>query len=230
MSDLYKVQSSTRTKFKICDTVTASDGTKLTAIVGQTGQVDVISQNGYRYKMGFWDKVLNDPKVQEKVKSRSYLGTIEHPSDDDAYLSTPYGMASHVLSKVWVDHGNPWAQMLLLNNEGGCQIKALLEVGHHPGVSTRGLGEFEQDEISQYVSSEGYEFLGFDLVKEPNFENLHMEKVSDSLRASSLFKELVGQVQLRDSPDTSYNMERLRKDMDSIVSSLQRMSKYLESK
>lgn len=217
---MFKVHSVKKSQFRICDAVVGTDGTKIPCIVGQVGQVDEVSQNGYRYKKGFWDAILARPEVKDKIEHREMLGTIEHPISDEAYLKTPYDQASHVVVKAWTQDGNPYAVLGLLNNEKGNQIKALLEVGHNPGVSTRGLGSFADDAVSQYIVEDDYVLLGWDIVTSPNFADLKMEKVSDSLQTSSLFKELVGMNALRDSSYINYNRQSLLKDIKSLATEL----------
>lgn len=220
---LKTINSLHKTKFRICDSIKLETGVTIPCIQGQVGSVGVISQNGYRYKEDFWDKVLSDSYVQNQIRSREMLGCIEHPTDDDAYLCTPYDKASHVVIKAWTENHNPYAILGLMNNEQGNIIKSLVEVGHRPGVSTRGLGQMETDSTSEYVSEDGYCLLGWDLVKNPNFSDLKMDAcpVSDSLRKSSLFVELCDANRIKDSADEHYNKEHLLQDMNRLISELQ---------
>ena len=225
--NIHKVQSIHRNLFKVADSARLDNGVVIPCIVGQAGQVDVVSQNGYRYKRGFWDKVLGDSLIQDAIKNRDILGMIEHPTDDDEYLKTPYDKASHVIMKAWVQDGNPFATFGLLNNERGNQIKALIDVGHRPGVSTRGLGNYDRDNISQFVTDEGYVFLGWDLVRNPNFGDLKMDKVTDSLMKSPIFRELCEMHHLKDSADDHYNHDNLIRNIDDAIDALNRLKSSL---
>lgn len=225
-----KIQSVNRYGFKIMDSVTTDSGVKMPIIVGQVGKVDFISPNGYRYKNGFWDKVLSDSAVQECIANRDMFGMIEHPTDDDEYIKTPYDKASHVILKAWVQDGNPYAQIGLLNNPQGNQLKALIEVGHKPGVSTRGLGNIEKDEVSQYIPVQDYLFITWDIVRTPNFGDLKMDKVSDSLVKSPIFKELCEIHQLQDSVDEHYNALKLSDDKAKALKALEDLKAYLLAK
>lgn len=217
---LNKIQSVRKSRFKICDSLQLESGVTIPCITGQVGQVDVISQNGYRYRTDFWNHVLADSVTQQQIAARDMLNMIEHPEDDNEYLKTPYEKASHVVIKAWVDNNNPFAILGLLNNEHGNKIKALVDVGHHPGVSTRGLGSYDQDSVSQYVSEENYLLLGWDIVVSPNFADLKMSPVTDSLISSPLFKELCEMHQLKDSVDVHYDKSKLLVDIDAAISNL----------
>lgn len=218
---LSKIQSVRSTLFKITDSVTLESGVTAPCITGQLSQTGVISQNGYRYKETFWKKVLADPLVQDTIKNRDMLGTIEHPKDDDDFLKTPYSKASHVVLKVWLQGSEPFGTFALLNNEQGNNIKALVDVGHRPGVSTRGLGNFGQDNIGQFVDEDQYCLLGWDIVKSPNFSSLKMDHVTDSLMSSPRFKELTEMYHLRDSTDQNYNRESLLRDIGLLLTEVQ---------
>jgi hypothetical protein len=206
-----------------------SSGVTIPCISGQVGQVDVVSQNGYRYKRGFWDKVLGDPIVQDLIKQHDMLGTIEHPQDDNAFLRTPYEDASHIVLKAWVQDSNPFATFGLLNNEKGNQIKALVDVGHCPGVSTRGMGQFGKDEISQFVSDVDYVLIGWDIVRSPNFSTLKMSEITDSLMSNPIFKELTDMHQIKDSAYKGYDKNLLITDMGKAISELQEKFNLLKS-
>lgn len=220
---LNKISSNYKTSFKICDSVTTDSGVVIPCISGQVGQVDVVSQNGYRYQTNFWDKVLADSNVQKIIADRRMLGTIEHPTEDGEFMATSYENASHVVMKAWVNNHQPFATFGLLNNPKGNAIKALVDVGCHPGVSTRGLGSFGQDSISQFVEDDNYCLLTWDIVKNPNFSELSMSPVTDSLMENPLFKELAATHQLKDSADEHYDREKLLCDAAKLINELNRI-------
>lgn len=223
-----KIQTGMYSRFKIADSVINPDsGVKIPVIVGQVGRVDETSPNGYRYKNGFWDTVLSNQVVKDAIANRDVLGMIEHPSDDNDYIKTPYEKASHIVLKAWVDSGNPYAQIGLLNNEHGNKLKSLIDVGHRPGVSTRGLGNIEQDNIGKYIPVKDYLFITWDIVKSPNFGDLKMDKVTDSLVANPIFKELCEMHQLEDSIDEHYVQAKLASDKEKAIEALKTLQEFL---
>jgi len=221
---IHKISSDYMSRFKICDSVTTDSGVTIPCISGQVGMVDSVSQNGYRYKTDFWDTILADRSIQDSINSRHMLGMIEHPEDDARFMATPYEDASHVVMKAWVQDHQPIATFGLLNNPHGNAIKALLDVGCQPGVSTRGLGSFGQDAESQFVDSANYKLITWDLVRNPNFSTLSMAPVTDSLRKNPIFQELVDMHQLKDSSDEHYNPQGLRAEMIAAIDAI--MKKY----
>lgn len=213
------------TVFRVSDSALDANGNKVTVVEGDLSEVDVVSPNGYRYKNGFWDTVLARPEVKEMILEKECLGCIEHPESDDAYLKTPYEEASHLVQSVTVRNGVPYGKFALFNNVKGGTIKALVDLGVKVGVSTRGMGDFIQDSISDYVDPDNYAVITWDFTRKPNFKDKKMCAVSDSIIQNPLFREMVGVRNYIDSP--GYN-GRLDKDMKSMVSELKAMINKIE--
>lgn len=225
---MYKIQTNHRTNLRVCDSIISNEGITIPVIAGICSETDVVSPNGYRYKSSFWHKVLSQSYVKDMISNRTSLGTIEHPEDDNAYMKTPYEMASHVVLSVELKGNNPYAKFGILNNTKGNSIKALVDLNVPVGVSTRGLGDTLQDEISPYIDEDNYAFITWDVVNNPNFGDLSLVKVTDSLRNTSLFKELVEAYSLRDSVDEHYSTSFLLSEIDKMQSCLTSMKSFLE--
>ena len=61
----------------------------------------------------------------------------------------------------------------------------------------------------------------------PNFEDIRMDKVSDSLETLPEFRELMQMTQLRDSVDENYNRDHLKSDIEQVITLLSRISNHL---
>lgn len=194
---LSKIVTPFKTCFRVCDSKESEQG-NITIVEGPLSSVDVKTPNGYRYRKGFWDKVLSEDYVKQMIENRECLGTIEHPEADSEYMKTSYENASHVVLSVVVRNHIPYGRFGLLNNNKGCCMKALVDVGVPVGVSTRGLGDSLTDELGDYIDEENYLLITWDFTKVPNIP-VSMKAVSDSLRESPLFKQLVEMHKLKDS-------------------------------
>lgn len=226
---LQKVESTIKSQFKIVDSITLPSGEHAPCIQGRASHSDVRSQKGYRYRRGFWDKVISDPKIQQKIANRDMLGMVEHPLDDDDYFYTPYDKASHIIMRAWMKDSDPWIVAALLNNEMGNNIKALVDLGHCPGISTRGLGDYLHDDVSDYIDENNYMLITWDIVRAPNFEDIKLSRVPDSLMSHPLYKEVVSMYGLRDSVDEHYNRERLLSDISNALQALSSIERGLKS-
>lgn len=226
---LHQIQTVHKTRFKLCDSIVTDKGVTIPCISGQVGAVDIVSPNGYRYKTEFWDQVLSDPIIATQIAAREMRGTIEHPEDDAEFLCTSYENTSHIVFKAWVQNHQPFATFGIANNPKGNAIKSLLDLGATMGVSTRGMGQFGNDQVSKFVDSKDYLLITWDIVKNPNFGDLRMAPVTDSLRQNSVFKELCDMHQIKDSAYRGYNKDALIADMSAAINELQKKFEVLKS-
>nr|DAG99821.1 MAG TPA: Prohead core protein serine protease [Herelleviridae sp.] len=200
-------------------------------IYGPLSFEEVQSKKGYRYRDGFWNKILSNEKVIEDIESHSMLGMIEHPKDDADYIKTPYDKASHVIWNVDLKKGVPYGTIALLNNTNGNAMKALADLGVPIGVSTRGLGEFLSDSVSEFIDEDSYALITWDFTRNPNLEKAVLSKVTDSFMETPIFREFIDAYKLRDSVDESYDHERLKKEFmlmrEESMKTIERIDKIL---
>lgn len=220
---MFRIETSISSTLRISDSMKLSDGQVVPVIDGICSLSEVVSPNGYRYKKTFWPKVFSQPYFKDSISQRTSLGTVEHPEKDEDYLRTPYLDASHVVVGAELRDSNPFCKFALINNEKGNGIKALVDLNVPVGVSTRGLGETLSDSISPFIDEDNYAWITWDIVNNPNFSDLRMKLISDSAKASPIFKELVDAYQLRDSGVLSFDKSRLLKEMDKMKDSLRTM-------
>lgn len=226
-----RIVTSSMSKFKIMDSITDNVGNKIPMIYGPLSFEEVQSKKGYRYRDGFWNKILSNEKVIEDIESHSMLGMIEHPKDDADYIKTPYDKASHVIWNVDLKKGVPYGTIALLNNTNGNAIKALADLGVPIGVSTRGLGEFLSDSVSEFIDEDSYALITWDFTRNPNLEKAVLSKVTDSFMETPIFREFIDAYKLRDSVDESYDHERLKKEFmlmrEESMKTIERIDKIL---
>lgn len=226
-----RIVTSSMSKFKIMDSITDNVGNKIPMIYGPLSFEEVQSKKGYRYRDGFWNKILSNEKVIEDIESHSMLGMIEHPKDDADYIKTPYDKASHVIWNVDLKKGVPYGTIALLNNTNGNAMKALADLGVPIGVSTRGLGEFLSDSVSEFIDEDSYALITWDFTRNPNLEKAVLSKVTDSFMETTIFREFIDAYKLRDSVDESYDHERLKKEFmlmrEESMKTIERIDKIL---
>lgn len=226
-----RIVTSSMSKFKIMDSIIDNVGNKIPMIYGPLSFEEVQSKKGYRYRDGFWNKILSNEKVIEDIESHSMLGMIEHPKDDADYIKTPYDKASHVIWNVDLKKGVPYGTIALLNNINGNAMKALADLGVPIGVSTRGLGEFLSDSVSEFIDEDSYALITWDFTRNPNLEKAVLSKVTDSFMETPIFREFIDAYKLRDSVDESYDHERLKKEFmlmrEESMKTIERIDKIL---
>lgn len=194
-----KIQTSIESRFRICDSMTDASGNKIPIIYGPLSSEEEISKKGYRYRSGFWNKILSQPYIQEQINSRQMLGMIEHPEADDEYMATPYDKAALVVMKVDVEDGTPMGTLALPNNPQGNALKALAELGVPIGISTRAFGDVLHDEVSDFIDDDSFALITWDATRKPNLTSAYTAKLTDSILSNPLYQGLLDAYQIRDS-------------------------------
>ena len=110
-------------------------------------------------------------------------------------------------------------------------MKALADLGVPIGVSTRGLGEFLSDSVSEFIDEDSYALITWDFTRNPNLEKAVLSKVTDSFMETPIFREFIDAYKLRDSVDESYDHERLKKEFmlmrEESMKTIERIDKIL---
>lgn len=108
---------------------------KGTYISGIFMQAEVVNRNGRKYPKRVLEKAV-DKYIKEQVKTNQALGELNHPSRPNVDPAE----AAIRITELWWENNNVMGKAIVLNTDKGKQIKALIEGGWVPGVSSRGLG------------------------------------------------------------------------------------------
>ncbi len=148
------------------------DGTHVLAKVrGQFFVPNGTSRNGRFYSKRLWEKVINDPNIQTKIKKKLMFGTVGH----DAKLgdqAVREGVVSHFMHHIEIDEatnrgiGEAW----ILNTPVGRILNTVLRAGSELYVSSRANGTFKGKKNGvPAVDEDTYELDGWDFVIDPGF-------------------------------------------------------------
>jgi hypothetical protein len=151
-------------------------------------RVGVKNANKRVYGTDVAEAILNDPTIQEKLKTRTLFGNMEHPTDSALKLSKDE--TSHIISKIYLDEakGILYQDIDVLPTEAGKFIDVLLGAGCQVGVSTRAEGELQEaieESGEKYfkVVAESYCYISTDFTADPSTpdalpENLQRQVMS----------------------------------------------------
>lgn len=113
---------------------------------------------------------------QVRINERRALGECNHPSDSTIDL----GRVSHNITELHWEGRTLVGKMELNITEGfrrfgiasslGDTVAQLLLNGYKIGVSSRGIGNVEQDRMGRYIVTE-FELICFDIVSDPSTNN-----------------------------------------------------------
>ena len=156
-------------------------GESYTRIPGRFSVCDCINGNNRRYSRSVWEKNLQTGSIlQESITRNAAFGLLEHPKDGIVTLLSP--ISHHVTKAEMIEskdsRGNPVFEVVgeiaLLDTEEGKKLKALIEGGYNPLVSSRGYGSLEKAPDGVDEVKEDYVCEGWDVVIKPSFENAEL--------------------------------------------------------
>jgi len=156
---------------------------RLTGVIADTVNP---TRNGRRYSAELWDKVFQDPIMQEKIANKCVFGEIAHPLDGREEID-PEKIAV-CLSEVPKKNGK--GQLIgifdVLNTPCGKILKTMLDYGTTVGVSSRGSGDtFTDYDGQESVDPDTYECTGWDVVFVPAVKEARMKYVTESLQSKN---------------------------------------------
>ena len=157
------------------------------------------TRNGRGYGEALWDRVFDDPIVNEKIENKCLFGELGHPADRDEVDMEKIAIALNERPKKNKD-GQLLACFDILDTPNGRILKALCDYGTTIGISSRGTGEVIGDE----VDPDTYNFECFDAVITPAVKEARLAYVTEGLNT----RELNLRKALRESLDSATEDER----------------------
>ena len=157
------------------------NGGSFTRIPGRFSVCDCVNGNNRRYSKHVWEKNLQTGSIlQESITRNAAFGLLEHPKDGIVTLLSP--ISHHVTEAKMIESKNAQGQLVyevmgeiaLLDTEEGKKLKALIEGGYNPLVSSRGYGSLEKAPDGVDEVKEDYVCEGWDVVIKPSFENAEL--------------------------------------------------------
>ena len=115
---------------------------RLTGIIADTKNA---TRNGRKYSKELWEKVFENPIMQEKINNRCCFGELGHPSDREEIDMEKIAVCLAETPKEGKD-GNLYGVFDILSTPNGRILKSLCDYGCTVGVSSRGTGDLYTDE------------------------------------------------------------------------------------
>ena len=159
-------------------------------LVGIIGDTKNATRNGRRYNKELWQKVFDDPIVNEKINNRLMLGEMGHPENREEIDLEKVAICLAEKPKVGKD-GALWGVFDIIDTPNGRLLKALCDYGCNIGISSRGTGDIIYDEDgNETVDPDTYVLETYDAVIVPGVEKARLQYVNESLDTKKRNKTL----------------------------------------
>lgn len=183
-------------------------------LVGIIGDTKNATRNGRRYNKDLWQKVFDDPIVNEKIENRLMLGEMGHPEDREEIDLEKVAICLAEKPKVGKD-GSLWGVFDIIDTPNGRLLKALCDYGCNIGISSRGTGDIIYDENGdEMVDPDTYVLETYDAVIVPGVEKARLQYVNESLdtkkRNKTLRQKLTEEVNKASEEDKKIMKETLK--------------------
>lgn len=189
-------------ELKLDDTVKTNS--KGEAILGRLyGTVaDVVNptRNGRKYDDALWEKVFNDPIVNEYFECGGLLGELNHPSDREETDLTQVAVCMPEKPKKDKD-GHLVASLDILDTPNGRIVETLAKYGYKLGISSRGTGDTYIDaDGEEHVDEDTYKLEAWDIVLLPAVKSARLKMV-ESVQDGKTFKQAINESLTKATPD-----------------------------
>lgn len=182
-------------------------------LTGVCADIINATRNGRKYSQALWQKVFEDPIVQEQLDNGGIIGEAMHPLDRE---EVDVEKAAIIMKeKPEMRDGKLWATFHILNTPCGKILKTLCDAGVKMGISSRGSGDtFTNYDGNEEVDPDSYDFKCFDAVFIPAVKDARMEYITESFANKKSLKESLNNlVNSSEGKDKNLIVETL-KDMD----------------
>lgn len=148
------------------------------------------TRNDRLYTEALWDRVFNDPVIQEKLKTRTLFGELGHPLDDRSEIDMEKIAICLAEEPKKYPDGTLKGVFDILDTPNGRILKTLCDYGCQIGVSSRGTGDVVEDWGSgqEKVDPTTYQCECWDAVLLPAVKSARMQLVTESFDTSKQLK------------------------------------------
>jgi hypothetical protein len=195
------------------------------------------SVNERFYPKEFWESVLSNPEVQNRINDRVMFGTIGHEDKyvDDEDLAK--GKVSHIITKLWIDDktGMGMGEALILGTDAGRNLYMLLKAGAKIKISSRAYGDYVQGKFHEgmpIMDADSYRLEGFDVVLLPGFPQTQLSVHESTTKHNDIDNKLIIESVIKRRSETMADKKVTKKaksESSSLESELRRSRAKAES-
>lgn len=173
-------------------TESRANGVQSTRIPGRFSICDHVNGNNRRYSKRVWEKNLTPGSpLMEAIAQNAAFGLLEHPKDGIVTLESP--ISHQVTAAKLVETRQPDGSVVhevvgeisLYETEDGRKLKALIEGGYNPLVSSRGYGSLTKAADGVDEVQEDFVCESWDVVIKPSFATAQLSVPREPIAPST---------------------------------------------
>lgn len=135
-------------------------------------RADTVNANGRVYPRHILIQKLKD--YQKLIDEDRAFGELDHSPEPIVHMKN----ASHRITEIWMEGNVVWGKVLVLNTPNGNIVKAIIESGGRPGISSRALGDLMESSDGINIVQDNLQLVCWDFVSEPSTPGAFMMKES----------------------------------------------------
>lgn len=143
-------------------------------------RADAVNQNNRVYPREILEREINN--YMKPVREGRAMGELDHPDSSVVSLEN----VSHIIREVWWDGANVMGRVEILNTPKGKIAQSLMESGVQLGISSRAVGDVQENENGNDVVDDSLMLVAFDLVSEPSTQNAFLMGESKNLDLATI--------------------------------------------
>jgi len=161
--------------------------------------------NGRNYPLSEISRAVQN--INLRLKEGHHIpGELNHPSDLNINLAN----VSHIITEAWMEGNNAVGKCKVLNTPSGLIVKALIEGGFKPGVSSRGTGN-----VNHQGMVEDFQFVTLDIVAQPSGPGCYPDIIREAVENTKV--KTLAEAVLEDEKAQDHFKKAIYKFMNSIV-------------
>jgi Prohead core protein serine protease len=178
------------------------NGGTRTRIPGRFGICNEVNGNNRRYGVNVWEKnFTTGSPLMQAIEENAAWGLLEHPKDGKVDLNSPICIRaiSAKLQEGKDKVGKPIMEVVgeisIVGTDEGTKLKALIEEGYNPRVSSRGFGSLVRAGDGVDDVQDDYICEGWDVVLRPSFETAVLSPQRESAPAATTESKVIAENQ-----------------------------------
>ena len=147
--------------------VKSREPNKPLVLKGILQRANAVNQNGRIYPKDILEREIRN--YEKLIRENRAFGELDHAAEPIVNMKN----VSHMIKEIWMDGDTVYGRVQILDTPCGQIIKAIIEAGGKPGISSRALGSLVRENNANIVQDD-LQIICWDFVSEPSTQQAFM--------------------------------------------------------